>query len=578
MQKAELEAQVIRGPVTRSSVRSPPTHVALLLLVLVVYLVCSVPHPSRFLDIDIDTNSNLNVVVANVVAKAASCAQADPRAPPPSPVLDSVFATQFSLANASYSNQVATRLAGLVRIRSESFDDMKTPPSDPDTDDPRRAGLVQIRDYLRVTYPLVHEYLNLEIVNYYGLVYTWTGSDSSLKPVMVTAHQDTVPVDTSSLDKWTFPPFEGRIENGYIWGRGSADCKAQIVSIMDAVETLLLHNHAPTRTILIAFGFDEEISGRQGSGEITKHLEAKGYGNQQIEFILDEGSSVENQYGASFALLSTGERGYMDIEYSVRTIGGHSSIPPDHTAIGFLAKIISALEDHPYKPTIAKDLNRSPFFNELMCGVEHGPDMDPTLKKALEKAAISNKASKKLISILTESPKRKSLLTTSQAIDIVSGGVKVNALPEVATAIGNYRIHIDESVKSTEERVLGIVSTVAKKFNLTVEQRTATGDVFFVGADGRRVQNAAAAAPSLGLVSIVTLDDSLEPAPITPTTGKPFQLVAGTIRQAMVRGDEKLFVAPSLPTGNSGIVVSIASLLSYKILVLFRHAILPLVE
>ncbi|KAJ3058570.1 hypothetical protein HDU99_006743, partial [Rhizoclosmatium hyalinum] len=213
--------------------------------------------------------------------------------------------------------------------------------------------------------------------------------------------------------------------------------------------------------------------------------------------------------------------------------------------------IISALEDHPYKPTIAKDLNRSPFFNELMCGVEHGPDMDPTLKKALENAATSNKASKKLISILAESPKRKSLLTTSQAIDIVSGGVKVNALPEVATAIGNYRIHIDESVKSTEERVLGIVSTVAKKFNLTVEQRTASGDVFFVGVDGQRVQNAAAAAPSLGLVSIVTLDDSLEPAPITPTTGKPFQLVAGTIRQAMVRGDEKLFVAPSLPTGNS---------------------------
>ncbi|ORY41293.1 Zn-dependent exopeptidase [Rhizoclosmatium globosum] len=392
MQKAEFEAQVIRGPVTRSSVRT-------------VCLVCS----------------------------AASCAQTDPRAPPPSPVLDSVFATQFSLANASYSNQAATRLAGLVRIRSESFDDMKTPPSDPDTDDPRRAGLVQIRDR---HISLVHKHLNLEIVNYYGLVYTWIGSDSSLKPVMVTAHQDTVPVDTSSLDKWTFPPFEGRIENGYIW--------AQIVSIMDAVETL--------------------------RGEITKHLEAKGYGNQQIEFILDEGSSVENQYGASFALLSTGERGYMDIEYSVRTIGGHSSIPPDHTAIGFLAKIISALEDHPYKPN-CQDLNRSP-----------------------------------------------SSMNYVWPIDIVSGGVKVNALPEVATAIGNYRIHIDESVKSTEERVLGLMRCCGS-FSRTR---------FYC-----------------------YLDDSLEPAPITPTTGKPFQLVAGTIRQAMVRGDEKLFVAPSLPTGNS---------------------------
>ncbi|KAJ3074783.1 hypothetical protein HDU98_010274 [Podochytrium sp. JEL0797] len=472
---------------------------------------------------------------------AAKCAQPLPLLPPPNPVLDAIFASQFSLSNTSYAGAISQRLSGIVQINSESFDDMKTPPTLPN-DDPRRAGILRIHEYLRTTWPRVHATLSLEVINTYGLVYTWKGSDDLLKPVMVTAHMDTVPVDQSSLAKWTFPPFEGRIESGYVWGRGSADVKAQIVSIMDAVETLASNSFSPKRTILIAFGFDEEISGRQGAGAIAKHLEQR-YGLHNIEFILDEGSSIESQYGASFALLSTGERGYLDIEVKVNTKGGHSSIPPDHTAIGYLAKAVSELEDHPYVPTISKDLDSSPFFNELLCGVEHGPNMEKYLKRAIKKASTSpsNKNQQQLVNLLVPNIKHKSLMTTTQAVDIIAGGVKVNALPEVATAIANYRIHPDESVASTESRIASLIKPLAKKYGLSFVQHKADGSVAASGGDS---------GPN-GSISITTLADALEPSPITPTTGGPFQMVAGTIRHSMVRVNESLFVSPSLPTGNS---------------------------
>ncbi|KAI9350659.1 hypothetical protein BDR26DRAFT_929979 [Obelidium mucronatum] len=503
------------------------------------------------------------------------CVQPPPLVPPTNPTLDALFRSQFSISNESYASAIAHRLSGLVQIDSQSFDDMKSIPKDPHqgNDDPRRQGILKIHEYLKKTWPQVHSTLSLEVVNYYGLVYTWYGNNAGLKPVMLTAHMDTVPVDASSLGRWTFPPFEGRVSDGFVWGRGSADVKAQIVSMysiilwnllegliqgfrFDAVETLLSNNYNPNRTIIIAFGFDEEISGRQGAGEITRHLLAKGFGNHGIEFILDEGSSIESQFGASFALLSTGERGYMDVEYAVHTPGGHSSIPPPHTRQSDIwRKLCQALEDNPYLPRISyKDLGASPLFNELQCGVEHGPDMDTALRNAIVNAGLSNKNRKtqqKLVDLLIPNIKRKALMMTSQAIDIINGGMKVNALPEVATAIGNYRIHPDESVTATESRIQKIVAPLAKKYNLTFSQTTHDGNAVIVGSDGKVTTSLNVVPPSSGLVSVTTLPDSLEPAPITPTSGKPFQLVAGTIRHSMPRGDENLYVSPSLPTGNS---------------------------
>lgn len=66
---------------------------------------------------------------------------------------------------------------------------------------------MQVENYLKATFPLVHSKLALENINTHGLLYTWKGSDPSLKPSMLMAHQDTVPVNSGTLDDWTHRAF-----------------------------------------------------------------------------------------------------------------------------------------------------------------------------------------------------------------------------------------------------------------------------------------------------------------------------------------------------------------------------------
>lgn len=188
-------------------------------------------------------------------------------------------------------------------------------------------------------------------------------------------HQDVVPVPKNTVDRWTYPPFSGHYDGRYIWGRGACDCKNVLVGVLEAFEVLLEKGFQPQRTILAGFGFDEEISGYKGAGYIAKHLE-KEFGKDSIELIIDEGGlGIRDLYGAQFALPALGEKGvcssstnmarfllftgYFDVKITVDTAGGHSSVPPDHTGIGILSRIITAIEDRPFTPELTP-VNRAP--------------------------------------------------------------------------------------------------------------------------------------------------------------------------------------------------------------------------
>ena len=109
--------------------------------------------------------------------------------------------------------KVAEHLAASVRCKTVPLDETGTP-------DP--PAFQQLHQMLAETYPLVHQKLRREVVNGYSLVYIWQGSRADLDPVMLMAHQDVVSADPT---EWTHPPFEGKIVDGFIWGRGTLDIK-----------------------------------------------------------------------------------------------------------------------------------------------------------------------------------------------------------------------------------------------------------------------------------------------------------------------------------------------------------------
>ena len=142
--------------------------------------------------------------------------------------------------------------------------------------------------WLQATYPAVHKVMRREVLAGHALLYTWPGSDASLPPLILMAHQDVVPVSAGTEDDWTHPPFSGVIADGAVWGRGTIDDKGALVGLFEAFETLAAGGFVPRRTVLLVSGHDEEVG---GSGAVAVAAALKARGTKAL-LTLDEGSVI----------------------------------------------------------------------------------------------------------------------------------------------------------------------------------------------------------------------------------------------------------------------------------------------
>jgi Gly-Xaa carboxypeptidase len=360
----------------------------------------------------------------------AKCTQPDPLFPSPgSHELE--YAYNY-ISTEEFKQGSIARLSGAVQIPSESFDDLG-----PIGEDPRWDIMYKFADYLKKIFPRVHEHMEPEIVNTHGLIFTWKGSDKDLKPLLLMAHQDVVPVPNATVDAWTHPPFSGHYDGHHIWGRGSSDCKNQLIAVMETMELLLDAGFQPKRTVVLSFGFDEECSGRQGAGHLAPFLYDR-YGKDGIAALVDEGAGFMEAWGSVFAAPGTGEKGATDVQITIRMPGGHSSIPTDHTSIGVLSELITKIEADQYPTYLTND---NPYLGQLQCGAAHSPDFPKKVKKLLGKRKSHGCKSQPdylAIEAAKESRAVKYLMQTSQAVDVIEGGAKINALPERVSVIGMF--------------------------------------------------------------------------------------------------------------------------------------------
>jgi Gly-Xaa carboxypeptidase len=331
---------------------------------------------------------------------------------------------------------------------------------------------------------------------------------------------------TSDILQWS-----GAYDGKYIWGRGSSDCKNQLIATLETVELLLEAEFKPKRTILLSFGFDEETFGYHGAGNLSEFIH-KRYGNDGLAVIIDEGAGFENAWGTTFAKPGAAEKGSANVAITVRSPGGHSSIPPDHTSIGILSELITSIEATQY-PTRLYDEN--PYFTQLQCGAAYSPEFDPKLKKLLsERLRSHNTCTAKTDNLAVEAAKQgleiKYLLQTSQAVDIISGGVKINALPERAQALVNHRVNVGETAQVVFDRLAELASVVAQKYDLHLHAFDDIEEPFSI---------------------ILSHGNYLDPAPVTPSDSlaeSPFSVLAGTVKAVY---GEDVIVTPGIMTGNT---------------------------
>ncbi len=300
---------------------------------------------------------------------------------------------------------------------------------------------------LNTLYPQVHEQLKLERVNEYSLLYTWEGSSPELEPILFMAHQDVVPADESEDSGWTHPPFSGEIADGYVWGRGTTDIKNGVIGILEAVTYLLKQGFKPERTIYLAFGHDEEVSGIHGAKAIAALLEERGV---RLSFLLDEGGSVVsgNLPGIQqpVGLIGISEKGYLSLRLKAKVAGGHSAMPPEKTAIGSLALAVAALEANPFPA----------HLEVIQFMMSYGGKAVPFMQRmALANSWLFGGTLKRKLSA---SNSTNAAIRTTTAPTIFKSGYKDNVLPAEAEAVVNFRLFPGDTVRDVYEYVVDIVA------------------------------------------------------------------------------------------------------------------------
>ena len=302
------------------------------------------------------------------------------------------------------------------------------------TGDPETQETAPFAEYVawtRETYPEVHEQLGLELIAEHSMLFTWAGSNTDLKPILLTAHYDVVPIAPGSEGDWSYPPFSGTVTGGYVWGRGALDDKSGVIAMLEAVTLLIEQGFTPERTIYLSFGHDEEVGGNLGAKGITEHLRSQGV---QLAWSLDEGSFVTDVVVPGIAKLmapiNVAEKGWANYDLVAHGPGGHSSMPEKEVAVDILAQALVKIRQNPMSGGI------DGIGEEMIDGIAKEGGF------VLRMLAANKWLFGGLLeSQLGKSPSGNAMQRTTTAPTIVRAGVKVNVITPTAVATVNFRLH-----------------------------------------------------------------------------------------------------------------------------------------
>ena len=351
--------------------------------------------------------------------------------------------------------EVKTDPAPLEFDRQKAIDDLQAmvrcrTVSDRDRSKEDEAEFEKFVDLLPQMFPHVYATCTLHTPDPRALLFHWKGREEG-DPTVLMAHYDVVSVVE---EDWQKPAFEGIIEDGVLWGRGTLDTKGTFNAVMQAAEHLMATGFVPKHDIYLAFGGDEEINGN-GAPAIVKWFQ-----DHQIHpaMVVDEGGAVVEKVFPGVtrpcAVVGIAEKGLMNVSFEVRSNGGHASAPPPHTAVGLLSQACVRVENHPAKRRLTRPAaemfnllgRHSTFvyrmiFANLWCFL---PVLDMICKKS--------------------GGELNALMRTSCAFTTMEGSKGLNVIPPYARMTANLRIIPGETVEST----LNYVRKTVNDPNVTV--------------------------------------------------------------------------------------------------------------
>jgi carboxypeptidase PM20D1 len=332
----------------------------------------------------------------------------------------------------------AERLGEAVRFQTISYQDRS------------QINLEEFRrfhEFLRATYPLVFARLEVQTVNEYSLLLRWPGSDPDLAPILFTAHMDVVPIEPGTEGDWQHPPFAGVVADERIYGRGTLDDKQGLLSILEAAESLLAEGFVPSRTLVFAFGHDEEISGKEGAGKIAERMRELGW---HFAWMVDEGGMLLSDNpllpDKSVAIINVAEKAYLTLTLTATGEGGHSSRPPKVSTIGRLSAALARIETNPFPTRLVGPVEA---MLEAMAPYLEQPTQFVFGNLWLTGGVVADR--------MSEDPLTDSYVRTTTALTMFNAGVKENVVPQRAEAKINFRLLPGDTPESVVSRITALV-------------------------------------------------------------------------------------------------------------------------
>jgi carboxypeptidase PM20D1 len=301
--------------------------------------------------------------------------------------------------------------------------------------------------YLEESFPGVFSELQVESVSGYSLLLRWPGADASLPPVLFTAHMDVVPVEPGTEQDWQHPAFDGVVAEGRIYGRGTLDDKVGVMGLLEAAEQLLAAGFSPRRTLVFAFGHDEEISGRDGATGLAARMRELGL---HFTWMVDEGGMLVSDNplieGKTLALVNIAEKGYLTLTLRASGEGGHSSNPPAVSTIGRLANALARIEANPFSPRIVVPV--AAMLEALAPHLEQ-PERFVFNNLWLTDALVARR--------MAGDRNTMPFVRTTTALTMINAGVKENVVPQSAEALVNFRLLPGDTPEMVVEYVRELV-------------------------------------------------------------------------------------------------------------------------
>ncbi|HKV81948.1 MAG TPA: M20/M25/M40 family metallo-hydrolase [Candidatus Sulfotelmatobacter sp.] len=273
------------------------------------------------------------------------------------------------------------------------------------------------------------------VVRYHG-----TGA---LKPMLLLAHIDVV---EAKREDWSMDPFQLTERDGYFYGRGTGDDKAQAAIWIANLIQYKKEGFKPDRDIIVALTADEE-GGGPNNGVIwllKNHRDLI-----DSEFALNEGGWGESTGGKKISNdIQVSEKYVVNFRLEVRNKGGHSSMPVADNAIYRLAAALQRLSNFGF-PLKTNEVTAA-YFRE-MAKIEIG-----LMKEDLAKAGAGSQEAMQRLSVASSA--WNATLRTTCVATLLEGGHAVNALPQLAAATVNCRVLPEDSVEYVHTALQKVVA------------------------------------------------------------------------------------------------------------------------